>query len=187
MQDKLPLSLSKTNRRYTSLSYLKLAIILFISLLSWQVGYAQEKQVYPKVTGYFSITNSFGTLTKDGFTGNFGKVYTVSFPFGINLLKSDKFGISFEISPAIRTENNIAKVSSITFQPGAMFRYPHGFNFIGRVAFESNGRFGVSPVFNKVVVRGKDANFFASLSFPVRFGNALPASVGSGLQLGVSF
>ncbi len=149
--------------------------------------YGQQPQLYPRVTGYFSITNPIATLNKDGITSNFGDVYTVSFPFGINLLKSDHFGVSFELSPAIRTENNISKVSSVTFHPGAMFRFKHGFTFIGRMAFETNGRFGITPVFNKVIKKGKDCSFFASVPFPVRLGNNLPASIGTGLQLGVSF
>ncbi len=91
------------------------------------------------------------------------------------------------MAPAIRTEKNIPKVSSVLFHPGAMFRFKHGFTFIGRMAFETNGRFGLTPVFNQVIKKGKDASFFVSVPFPVRFGNDQPASVSTGLQLGVSF
>lgn len=111
----------------------------------------------------------------------------VGFPFGMNLLKSDHFGISFEVAPTIRTEKNSAKVSSVLFHPGAMFRFKRSFTFIGRLAFETNGRFGVTPVFNQVIKKGKDASLFISVPFPVRFGNDQPASVSTGLQLGVSF
>lgn len=147
---------------------------------------AQSKN-YPKVAGYFSIYNPVGTWNKDGFTSNFGDVYTIAFPFGVNILKSPKFGVSFEIAPIIRTENNIAKVNSMVFHPGAMFRFKHGFTFIGRVAFETNGRFGLTPVFNQVIVKGDDASFYASVPLPLRFGNNVPTSLGTGLQLGVSF
>jgi hypothetical protein len=68
-----------------------------------------------------------------------------------------------------------------------MFRFKHGFTFIGRMAFETNGRFGVTPVFNKVIKKGKDASLFVSLPIPVRFGNDLPGSIGAGLQVGVAF
>lgn len=148
---------------------------------------AQQASVYPKVTGYFSVVNPIGSLNKDGFHSNFSDVYTIGFPFGINLLKSDRFGVSFEVAPFIRTENNVSKVSSVLFHPGAMFRFPHGFNIIGRMAFETNGRFGVTPVFNKVVKRGKDASLFVSVPFPVRLGNDQQASIGTSIQLGVSF
>ena len=131
--------------------------------------------------------NPIGTWNKDGFHDNFSKVYTIIFPFGMNILKSDNFGVSFEVAPAVRTENNISKVNSVLFHPGAMFRFKHGFTFIGRLAFETNGRLGVTPVFNQVLKKGKDASLFLSIPFPIRFGNDQPASVSTGVQLGVSF
>ncbi len=57
----------------------------------------------------------------------------LGFPFGMNILKSDKFGVSFEVAPLICTENNISRVSSILFHPEAMFKFQHGFTFIGRM------------------------------------------------------
>ena len=155
-------------------------LLLTIFIFSMKTSYAQQSPSYPRVTGYFSILHPLGTWNKDGFHGNFGDVYNVAFPFGVNILKSDKFGISFEMAPAIRTEKNIAKVNSVLFHPGAMFRFRHGFTFIGRMAFETNGRFGVTPVFNQVIKKGKDASFFVSVPFPVRFGNDQPTSVGTG-------
>jgi hypothetical protein len=68
-----------------------------------------------------------------------------------------------------------------------MFRFKHGFTFIGRVAFETAGRFGVTPVFNQVIKKGKDASLFLSVPIPIRFGNSAPMSVTTGLQVGVSF
>jgi hypothetical protein len=130
---------------------------------------------------------SVGTWNKDGFHDNFSNVFTVAFPFGINILKSEHFGLSFEIAPAIRTENNNSKVSSVLFHPGAMFRFNHGFTFIGRLAFETNGRFGVTPVFNQVVKKGKNSNLYIAVPLPVRFGNDLPVAVTPRIQVGVSF
>jgi hypothetical protein len=158
-------------------------LLLFI----FGFSFAQPSATYPRVTGYFSIVQPLTTFSSGTFTGNFGNVYVVGFPFGMNILKNDSFGISFEMAPAVRTEKNIAKVSSVLFHPGAMFRFKHSFTFIGRLAFETNGRFGVTPVFNQVIKKGKDASLFISVPFPVRFGNDQPASVSTGLQLGVSF
>ncbi|MDB5020973.1 MAG: hypothetical protein JWQ28_2100 [Pedobacter sp.] len=159
-------------------------IILVLFYLSAK---AQQPAMYPRITGYFSIVNPIGTWTEHGFTSNFSNVYTVAFPFGINLLKSDKFGVSFEVAPALRTENHISKVSSVLFHPGAMFRFPHGFTFIGRLAFETNGRFGFTPVFNQVIKKGKDVSYFLAVPVPFRFGNNQSGSFGTGLQFGVSF
>jgi hypothetical protein len=162
-----------------------ISIILLLGF--FQVSLAQQLTTYPKITGYFSILQPLTTLSGGNFAGNFGNVYVIGFPFGVNLLKSDSFGISFEVAPAIRTEKNISKVSTILFHPGAMFRFKHGFTFIGRMAFETSGRFGVTPVFNQVIKKGKDASLFVSVPFPVRFGNDQPTLIGTGLQLGVSF
>ncbi|NNU33063.1 hypothetical protein HK413_00585 [Mucilaginibacter sp. S1162] len=111
----------------------------------------------------------------------------MGFPFGVNILKSDNFGVSFEVVPSIRTEKNISKMSNVVFHPGAMFRFKHGFTFIGRMAFETGGRYGVTPVFNQVIKKGKDASLYVSVPLPVRFGNDLPVSVSTGIQVGVSF
>ncbi|TFF35092.1 hypothetical protein [Mucilaginibacter psychrotolerans] len=154
---------------------------------SMQICNAQQTPAYPRVAGYFSVIEPIGTWNKDGFTSNFSGAYTIGFPFGLNLLKSDKFGISFEVAPSIRTEKNVSKVSSVLFHPGAMFRFQRGFTFIGRMAFETNGRFGFTPVFNQRIIKGKDAAMFLSVPIPVRFGNGVPTSIGTGLQVGVSF
>lgn len=146
-----------------------------------------QARLYPKITGYISILHPIGTWDKKGFHDNFSNVYTLVFPFGINILKSEKFGISFEIAPNIRTEHHISKVSSVLFHPGAMFRFRHGFTFIGRAAFETSGRYGFTPVFNQVIKKGKDVNLYLALPFPVRFGNDQPVSMSTGLQFGLSF
>lgn len=167
----------------------RIAVILLIVLASFSSAKAQQPQVhtYPRVTGYVSLLHPIGTWNKDGFHDNFSDVYTLVFPFGINILKSDKFGVSFEIAPGIRTEHNISKVNSVLFHPGAMFRFKHGFTFIGRAAFETSGRYGFTPVFNQVIKKGKDASLYLALPIPVRFGNDQPTSLTTGLQVGVSF
>jgi len=148
---------------------------------------AQQPPSYPKVTGYFAILNPIGSWNKNGFTDNFSSVYTIGFPFGINILKNDRFGVSFELVPSIRTEHGISKVNAVLFHPGAMFRFKHGFTFIGRAAFETSGRFGFTPVLNQVLLQGKSVSFYAAVPVPVRFGNDQPASLGAGIQLGVGF
>lgn len=170
-----------------TLKFLLFGTTLLFLVIAKPASSVAQTNTYPKVTGYFSIVNPIGTISSGSFHSNFSDVYTIGFPFGINILKSDKFGISFEMAPFIRTENNQAKVNSVLFHPGAMFRFKHGFNFIGRLAFETNGRFGLTPVFNKVLVRGKDASMFLSVPFPVRLGNNQPTSIGTAVQMGVTF
>lgn len=133
------------------------------------------------------MLNPISTYTNNKFSGNLSGVYVANFPFGINLIKSDNFGVSFEVSPSIRAENNTAKVTSIAFSPGALFRFQNNFAIIQRVAFETNGRFGVTTIFNKIIVKGKDASLFLAGPFATRLGNSAPVSLTTGLQIGVFF
>jgi ABC-type glycerol-3-phosphate transport system substrate-binding protein len=61
------------------------------------------------------------------------------------------------------------------------------FTLIGRAAFETSGRFGVTPVINKVVKRNKNSNYFIAMPMPLRFGNDKPTSFTLGFQFGVAF
>jgi hypothetical protein len=112
-------------------------VALFIIALS-KASSAQQGSAYTKVTGYFSALRPLTTLCGGNFASNFDNVYVVAFPFGMNIIKSDSFGISFEVAPSIRTEKNISKVNTMLSHPGAMFRTKHGFTFIGRMAFETS-------------------------------------------------
>jgi hypothetical protein len=76
---------------------------------------------------------------------NFKNNFAIGFPVGLNILYSEKFGFSFEISPTIKAGNGTTKTNNITFSPGPMFRFKHGFTFIPRLAFETSGRYGLPP------------------------------------------
>ena len=164
----------------------KAQILLFLALLFCDITLAQQTG-YPRVTGYASVTHPIATWNTDGMSYNLEDNYTVIFPIGLNLMKSERFGFSFELAPSIKADRNSAKVTSILFHPGAVFRFDRGVGLNARLAFDTNGRFGFTPVFTKTVIRRKDHSYAVSLPFPFRFGAEQPFSVGSGLQLGVSF
>jgi hypothetical protein len=169
-------------------NFLRLCILSVIFLISFARSVsAQQSQSYPKLVGYFSFANPIATLSNGKVTSNFKDVYTLNCLFGLNLLKSDNFGVSFEIAPSIRTENNISKVSSVAFSPGAVFRFKHNFAIVQRVAFETSGRFGVTTIANKILVKGKDASLFLAVPFATRFGNNTGTSLSTALQVGVFF
>jgi hypothetical protein len=164
--------------------------IASLFILSHHLLFSQQAtstQVYPKIAGYVSFIHPIVTIDKSGSTFNFKNSYNVGFPIGINILKSNKIGFSFEITPFIKSQNDTAKVNFILFHPGAMFRFKHNFTIITRLAFETSGRFGFTPVFNKVVAKAKNVNYFIAMSTPFRMGNSKPVSIGLALQLGISF
>jgi len=92
-----------------------------------------------------------------------------------------------EMVPTIRAENGISKMSNFLFHPGVLVALGHGYTFAGRAAFETSGRYGVTPVFNKVLVKKKDYGYFAAIPLPVRFGNDKPTSFTIGFQFGIVF
>ncbi|MDB5006377.1 MAG: hypothetical protein JWP45_770 [Mucilaginibacter sp.] len=146
------------------------------------------KPKYPKVVGYLSFILPLETLTSGKFTPNFsGHTSSIGFPIGVNVLYSDSFGFSYEFTPTIKASGGTSKMSNLLFDPGTMFRFDHGFTIITRLAFETSGRYGFTPVFNQVYARTKDINYFVALSLPARFGNSAASSLGLNLQIGFIF
>ncbi len=146
------------------------------------------KPKYPKVVGYLSFILPLETLSAGKFTPNFSNHTTsIGFPVGVNVLYSDRFGFSYEFTPTVKASGGTSKMSNLLFDPGTMFRFDHGFTIISRLAFETSGRYGFTPVFNQVYARTKDVNYFVALSLPARFGNSAPTSLGLNLQIGFTF
>ena len=146
------------------------------------------KPKYPKVVGYLSFIFPLQTLQGGTLSPNFDHHTTsVGFPVGVNVLYSDRFGFSYEFTPTVKVSGGSSKMSSLLFDPGTMFRFEHGFTIITRLAFETSGRYGFTPVFNQVYARTKTVNYFVALSLPNRFGNADPYSIGLNLQMGFTF
>jgi hypothetical protein len=148
---------------------------------------ATVKPTYPKTVGYLSFIIPFVTYSDHKFTPNFNGTTSIGFPIGVNVLYTEKFGFSYEFTPTIKATGGTSKMSNLLFDPGTMFRFQHGFTFISRLAFETSGRYGFTPVFNQVYARTKDVNYFVALSTPFRFGNSAPTSVGLNLQIGFTF
>lgn len=151
---------------------------------------AKAKSAYPKVVGYMSFILPLETLTLSTgkFTPNFsGHTTTIGFPIGVNVLYSEKFGFSYEFTPNIKASGGSSKMNDILFDPGTMFRFEHGFTIISRLAFDTNGRYGFTPVFNQVYARTKDVNYFVALSLPTRFGASEAATLGLNVQFGFTF
>lgn len=148
----------------------------------------KEKPEYPKVVSYLSFIVPIVTHADGKFTPNFDHhTASIGFPVGVNVLYSAKFGFSYEFTPTIKSSGGTSKMSNLLFDPGTMFRFEHGFTIITRLAFETSGRYGFTPVFNKVYAHSKDVNYFVALSLPNRFGNADPYSIGLNVQFGFTF
>lgn len=159
--------------------------ILFTLLLASLTSFSQT--VYPKFTGYFGILHPILTVSKDQTNVNFRDYYAVGFPTGINIWKNEKIGFSFEIVPNIKDDQGTDKVTGILFHPGVLVALGNGYTFAGRLAFESGGRYGITPVLNKTIIKSKNCSYFAAVPLPLRFGNEHPASFTVGFQFGIAF
>lgn len=160
------------------------AFTLFVSLT---VQAQNEKETYPKITGFVGIIHPLVTLTSSDITTNFKDYYTVGMPIGINIWKNDKIGFSFEIVPTIKSDSDISKVNNILIHPGVLVRLKKGYTFTGRIAFETSGRYGFTPVLTKIIKKYSDHNYYISVPMPVRFGNNHDSSLTIGLQVGIGF
>jgi hypothetical protein len=163
-----------------------ITVVVVFFLIQFQLA-AQNNTGYPKVAAYFSINHPLVTYSSNLPVYDFDHSYTVGFPIGINLIKSDHLAYSIEIVPTLNSAKGVTKTTNISIQPGLIFRYPNGFNFLTRLAFETGGRYGTNFVFNKVIYKTKANSYWVSVPIPARFGNNVPASIGLGLQFGVTF
>ena len=78
-------------------------------------------------------------------------------------------------------------MNNFLFHPGVLFALGKGYTLATRAAFETAGRYGLTPVFNKVVKRSKTTSYYVAVPVPARFGNSQPAILGLAFQFGISF
>ena len=170
---------------------IKIFILFFFLVIIKQNLFCQEGNPkpfeYPKIIGYFSAMQPLINFNKNGGSFNFTDNYLICFPTGINIIKSDKIGISFEVTPFIKAENNDSKISNFLFHPGIIFRKKNGIAITTRAAFETSGRYGGTLIFSKIIIKNQNSNIFLAIPIGFRFGNQMPASVGLGFQCGVLF
>ncbi|TWR25903.1 hypothetical protein FPZ43_16620 [Mucilaginibacter pallidiroseus] len=167
---------------------MKAILSVLISLLTAYTCVAQTPTpTYPKLAGYVGILHPIITWSSTGTDTNFGAHYVVGMPTGINIWKSARVGFSAEFVPSVRAENGTSKMANFTFHPGVLLGFGKGWTFAGRAAFETSGRYGLTPVINKIVIKGKSSSMFAAVPLPLRFGNDRPTSFAIGFQFGIAF
>lgn len=159
-----------------------------ITLIITKSAIGQSTVTYPKITGYVGVLHPLVTYNNNSKPHyNFDGTYTAGLPTGINIWKSAKIGFSMEFVPLISAANGTSKMSNFIFHPGALFGLGKGFTLATRAAFETSGRYGFTPVFNKIVKRNSQSSYYIAIPVPARFGNDLPASLAIGFQFGIIF
>ncbi|WP_207632483.1 hypothetical protein [Foetidibacter luteolus] len=148
---------------------------------------AQQPQTYPRIVGYVGVLHPIVSFSSEKPHYNFDGSYTGGLPTGINIWKSAKIGFSAEFVPFIRSEKGASKMNNFLFHPGALFGLGKGYTLAARAAFETSGRYGFTPVLNKIVAKANGYNWFIAVPVPARFGNNQPSSIGIGFQFGIVF
>ncbi|PWA04971.1 hypothetical protein DB895_09360 [Flavobacterium psychrotolerans] len=168
---------------------MSIKLLFFLLTLNFSNNlYAQNDiEIFPKITGYVGILHPIVTFSSEETKTNFTDYYIVGLPIGINIWKNPTIGLSFEIVPSIKSDSKISKVNNVLIHPGILVRLKKNYTFAGRIAFETSGRYGITPVLTKVIKKNKDHNYFVSLPMPVRFGNNHPTSLTFGFQFGIAF
>ncbi|HEX9503437.1 MAG TPA: hypothetical protein VF974_03920 [Patescibacteria group bacterium] len=165
-------------------------VIFAVLCFFFKNSFAQQDHptpTYPSVAGFFAVFVPIVIVSNGTSTTNFSNTSMIAFPFGFNLLKSNRWGYSMEMVPFIFAQKGSSRLQFVLFHPGFMFRFDHGFTFIPRLAFQTDGRYGFTPVFSKIILRAKDYQVYISLSEGARFGNNLPAAFITSGQVGISF
>ena len=163
-------------------------VLLLFAVFILQFGaHAQTGSGFPKVAAYVGILHPLVTVDEDQTVKNFDGFYIGGLPTGINIWKSAKVGFSAEFVPFIRADKTGSKMNNFLFHPGVLLALGKGWTFAGRLAFETGGRYGFTPVLNKIVKKNKNSGYFVAIPLPARFGNDHAASFGIGFQFGIVF
>ncbi|WP_375447821.1 hypothetical protein [uncultured Fibrella sp.] len=164
------------------------SLFLFgLTLATPALPQAPAPHEYPRTVLYQGILHPIVTFSQDAPVVNFKTFYQVGFPVGVNIWKTAKIGYSLEIVPFIRSEAGVSRMNNVLFHPGVLVGLGNGFTLANRLAFETGGRYGVTPVLNKTFRRPGPVNYFLAVPLPVRFGNDRPTSVTLGFQFGLAF
>ncbi|MNH20345.1 hypothetical protein D3C79_801090 [compost metagenome] len=149
--------------------------------------FGQQTDKSLQVAAYVGIVHPIVSYSDKKFTTNFKDSYLVGMPTGINVRKEGHLGFSLEMVPYIKVQNGKSRMSNFLFHPGLLFPLRKGFTFIGRAAFETSGRYGLTPVISKVITHGQSGRLFIAVPLPIRFGNEQPMAIAAAFQFGFIF
>ncbi|WP_229364497.1 hypothetical protein [Fibrella aestuarina] len=172
---------------FRPIGLLTVSLLLTLTPLATHAQQAPPAHDYPRTVLYQGILHPIVTFSQDAPVVNFKNFYQVGFPVGVNIWKTAKIGYSLEIVPFIRSEAGVSRVNNVLFHPGVLVGLGKGFTLANRLAFETGGRYGVTPVLNKTFRRPGPVSYFLAIPLPVRFGNDRPTSVTIGFQFGLAF
>lgn len=175
------------NNRHHSTFKFKIGLSFFMIVHIFSKLLAQQSDKAFKLNTYIGIVHPIVSYSASKFTTNFKDSYLVGIPTGLNVLKSGHLGFSIEMVPYIKVQSGKSKMSNFLFHPGILFPLGKDFTFVGRAAFETSGRYGITPVVSKIITHGQVGKLFLAIPFPIRFGNEQRTTVSAAFQFGYIF
>ena len=141
-------------------------------------------QAQDKVGGHFGLVFPLVTRT-GGETTTIGNRFSIGFPIGITLKKTDTIAFDLELVPSIqRTPYAVG----LTVHPGILYALPNDLTAGLRLAFDVNqASWGFTPLLNrKLADLEGGCTLFGELVLPIRFQDK-NTSIGLGVHVGIGF
>ena len=160
--------------------------ILVFAILSLVTAQAEAQNT---IGGHFGVLFPLVTHA-DGTTTNISDDFTVGFPVGITVRKSQTFAFDLEFVPSVQNEPLDV---DLTVHPGVLWGFADKWNAGIRVAFDVNRpSWGFTPLVNYAFADvGGGSSLFAELVVPLRFQEDLfgdnITSIGLGVHVGIGF
>ncbi|MGY6558011.1 MAG: hypothetical protein ACXIT9_01885 [Nitritalea sp.] len=169
-------------------------VILFLFQFQQQQAFSQtaapaQREMKPRIGAFFSlVTNLYQTPFSPSTEAEASllPLRAMGFPTGVNFWLNDQLAFSIEVVPTLSWEERL-RVSQFLFHPGIIWNLGKNMSVATRMAFESNGQLGVTPVIGKKIKDFGHSNLSLAIPFPLRFGNDLPSNWAIGLQVGWGF
>lgn len=135
-----------------------LVALLFVFSLP---GFAQSN-----VGGHFGVVFPLVTHA-DGDTSDITDDFSVGFPVGLTLKKTQRLAFDLELVPVI---HEAGKAVDLTVHPGVLYGLGNNYTAGLRAAFEvDRAAWGVSPLLNKSFPQKNGTALFAEVVLPIRY------------------
>ena len=149
------------NKSNAPLTLLRFTTILLLICSNSLFVNGQEDDQVNTLGAHFGVVHGLITFSKDT-TTNISDFYSVGFPMGITVKKSDNFAFDMEFVPFIDEQANV----NLVIHPGALFPLGSNFTLGVRGAFEINPgstNYGLTPLLNKAFPMKGNYAFFTNI------------------------
>ncbi|MFN6946595.1 MAG: hypothetical protein ACK4ND_16730 [Cytophagaceae bacterium] len=172
--------------------FVRISSFLFFTFILFHNTHAQKSSLDslvknpPRVGAYFGVVTSLYEHSFDENRGSLLPLNSAGFPVGVNFWLNKKIAFSIEVVPFLQINDPI-RAEGLLIHPGFIYNISSKSSLSGRLAFESNGQIGITPIFAHNIYQLEQSALFLAIPFPIRFGNNMPPNFAAGLVIGWGF